>query len=217
MTPFSATRRRILGLAAVATMGLGACSLGQPAPSDHFYRLDIDVPAASAYTGATAEGRALVAPFEATGVLNQRALLWTENGVELQQYSYHFWAEPPARMFQEATVNALRATDAFEAVVQLSYRQRPEWVVQGGIQKLEVIGENSAVRGARVALSFLVRDEDGGRVLMDRTYEETASVPGGTVASAVVAIGDATETILTRFLHDLSDVELVKAESPRRR
>lgn len=101
--------------------------------------------------------------------------------------------------------------------VQLSYRQRPEWVVQGGIQKLEVIGENSAVRGARVALSFLVRDEDGGRVLMDRTYEETASVPGGTVASAVVAIGDATETILTRFLHDLSDVELVKAESPRRR
>lgn len=143
MIPFSTIRRRAflrLGLATLTAVGLAACSLGEPAPSDHFYRLGASVPADIVRAAVPAEGNALIPPFEASGVLNQRALLWTENGVELQQYNYHFWAEPPALMFQEATANVLRAAGAFEAVVEPSYRARPDWIIRGRIRNLEVIG-----------------------------------------------------------------------------
>lgn len=221
MIPFPATRRRALrlGAALVAAAGLAACSVGEPAPSDHFYRLGASVPAGTAPAATPAEGKALVPPFEASGVLNQRALLWTENGVELQQYSYHFWAEPPAQMFQEAAANALRSAGIFEAVVEPSYRARPDWIVQGRIRNLEIIGpsgEDSAVRGARVALTMTVSDPDSERVLLDRAYEESVTTPTGTVSSAAAAMGDATEAILARFLQDLSGVELVKTERLRR-
>jgi ABC-type uncharacterized transport system auxiliary subunit len=220
MTQLSAIRRRLLGLgvATLAAIGLAACSAADPAPSDHFYRLGT-APPASAVTATPAEGKALVPPFQASGVLNQRALLWTENGVELQQYSYHFWAEPPAQLFQEATANALRASNVFDAVVEPSYRQRPDWIIQGRIRHLELIGssgEDSAVRGARVTLSFLVSDPDDERVLLDRSYEENLPVPNGSVAAAAAVIGDATEAIMVRFLQDLARLDLTKTNRLRR-
>ncbi|WP_404380207.1 ABC-type transport auxiliary lipoprotein family protein [Caenispirillum salinarum] len=221
MTPFSATRRRALGLglAAVAAAGLAACSVGDPAPTDHFYRLNVNIPAGVSVPGPPAEGKALVQPFDAAGVLNQRALLWTENGVELQQYSYHFWAEPPAQLFQKATAGAVRAANVFEAVVEPSFRARPDWIVRGRIRNLEVIGpsgEESAVRGARVALTMMVTDPDDERVLLDRDYEESVTVPTGTVSAAAAAIGAATEGILARFLQDLAQVDLTKRNALRR-
>lgn len=208
------SRRRALalGLAGTAALGLSGCGIADPAPKDHFYRLAVDAPAGVADGRPPVEGQVLVPSLEGGGVLNQRALLWTTNGVQLQQYSYHFWAEPPAELFQDTLVNTLRAANTFQGVIQPSHRQRPDWIIRGRIRRLELIGggADSPVQQARVGLTLLVTDPDDERVLMERAYDETVPVPDGTVAAGAAALGRATETIYRRFLGDLAGLEFRK-------
>ncbi|GAA0581132.1 ABC-type transport auxiliary lipoprotein family protein [Caenispirillum bisanense] len=198
--------RRLAAVAAAAGL-LAACSIGEPAPADHFYRLTVAAPAAAgAAAGPVAEGIAMVQSFEVSGVLNQRALLWTTSGVELQQYSYHFWSEPPARALQDALVQVLRDTGAFTEVVTPGFRQRPDWTIQARVNRLELVGpsgSDSGVQSARVAISFTVTDGYGETVVLTRSYEEEPAVGGGSVAEGARALSTAVETIYGRFLQDL--------------
>lgn len=200
-------RRRLLrfALAGCAGLALAACSIGEPAPSDHFYRLTLNPPP-PASTVRVAEGTALVENFQVSGVLNQRALLWTTTGAELQQYSYHFWSEPPARAMQDAMVRLLRQADAFDEVVTPGYRQRPEWIIRGQVDRLELIGPGGGeggVQAARVATTMTVTDGYGERIVLTRAYEETVPVDDGSVAAGARGINHGMEQIYGRFLQDL--------------
>lgn len=216
------SRRRLMGtgLAVAGALGLAACGVVEPVPRDHFYRLQVVPPAGVADGRPPAEGAALVPPFDAGGVLNQRALLWTRGGLQLQQYSYHFWTDSPAKLFQEALVATLRAADSFERVATPPFRQRPDWLINGALEHLELIGgsgEDSAVQSARVRLTLKVSDADDERLLLERSYEETVPVPNGTVAQGAAAVGTATEAILLRFLRDLAGLDFRKNDRFGRR
>lgn len=207
VTTRTLSRRRLLRLAAsVAAAGVAAaCSIAEPAPADHFYRLSLNPPPPQG-TEQVAEGTALVETFEVSGVLNQRALLWTTTGAELQQYSYHFWSEPPARALQDAMVRLLRRANAFPEVVTPGYRQRPEWIISGQVDRLELMGPSGGdggVEAARVAMTLTVTDGYGEQIVLTRSYEETVPVDNGTVAEGAQAINRGMEQIYARFLQDL--------------
>lgn len=208
--------RRLVVATVVAGL-LAACSLAEPAPSDHFYRLTVQAPA-DAGAGRVVDGVAMVQSVEVSGVLNQRALLWTTSGVELQQYSYHFWSEPPARALQDALVRVLRDTGAFTEVVTPGFRQRPDWIIQARVNRLELVGPSggdSGVQSARVAIGFTVTDGYGETVALTRGYEEGPTVAGGSVADGARAISAAVEAIYGRFLRDLRAADMVvPAERP---
>ncbi|SOD91822.1 ABC-type transport auxiliary lipoprotein family protein [Caenispirillum bisanense] len=194
-----------LGLAAGATLALAGCSLAEPAPADHFYRLTVEPPVGPG-GGAVAEGTVLVENVQVSGVLNQRALLWTTSGTELQQYAYHFWSEAPARALQDAMVRALRTSGAFGEVVTPGYRQRPEWIVRGQVDRLELIGpsgSDAGVQSARVGMTLTVTDGYGETIVLNRAYQETVPVDDGTVAAGARALNRGVETIYGRFLADL--------------
>ena len=73
-----------------------SCSFsGGSIPADHFYRL-------AAAESLPVKSIIDVKPIQADGLYNERALLFVEadRPLELQRYSYHFWAQPPAKMLQ---------------------------------------------------------------------------------------------------------------------
>lgn len=204
-TPLPRRRLFRLGLGACAGLALAGCSLAEPAPSDHFYRLTVDPPVAAG-GGPVAEGTALVETFDVSGVLNQRALLWTTTGTELQQYSYHFWSEPPARALQDAMVRLLRRSNAFTEVVTPGYRQRPEWIVRGQVNRLELMGPSggdAGVQSARVGMTLTVTDGYGEAIVLTRAYQETVPVEDGSVAAGARALNTGVEAVYARFLGDL--------------
>lgn len=189
----------ILGLTVLA-----ACA-APPVPRDHFYRLDVtpQIGARPAADGPFGTGPTLgivsVDTFDAEGQLRERALLFSKSETEIQQQDYHFWADPPARMLQNALVDHLRASGAATAVVTPQMRVTPDLQVQARVKRLERRVDDATVL-AEIEIA-LTRPATQELVLID-TYRASQPARDTTVVAAVDAINVAVGDIFARFLVD---------------
>ena len=192
--------RRAL-LTSSAALALTACAAA-PVPVDTYYRLE---PLSAAAVTATLKGTVEVAPLRGEGVVNGRALLYRKSATELQQYSYHFWADTPATMLQRSLVDMLRATKAFDAVVTPDMRLDRAYEIIGTVRKLE----NDQSRGGSRAVMEIelgVRKVAGNTVLLLKVYSAEAPVSGAGMPAVITALSAAQAQIYSQFLADFAQI-----------
>ncbi|MGI9336380.1 MAG: ABC-type transport auxiliary lipoprotein family protein [Gammaproteobacteria bacterium] len=199
---------------AIIALLLGACSSVE-VPEDRFFRLSVTPQAAPSVSPVLTT--LVVERFEVEGITAQRPIVHSERGApfELRQHVYAFWADSPSRLFQDVTIDAVRAAGIAERVVTPALRQSAEFRLAGRVRQLEhVRGEPSA---ARVAVEFsLSRASDGEVLLLDRSSREVTVEERG-VGPVVLAMNGALDDIYGHLVERLAGLEGKLAEAVSRR
>lgn len=195
--------------ARVAALGgaliLAGCAVG-PAPSDHFYRLEVPSPAHSLAT-APFDGSLEVDRIRIDALTGERGLVYRipEEGSQLRRHAYHRWADPPALMVQRQLVGYLRKAGAASSVFTPDLRLRADYVLLGRIVRLERVVGNADVH-AVVELELAVRRERDQRLVFEGAYLEERAVPSRKPGRSVRAYNEALASIFERFLEEASGV-----------
>lgn len=182
---------------------VSACS-SPPVPTDTYYNLTAGR-SVMASSDSKIDGTVEVLPFKAQGVINERAIVYRETSTTQKQYTYHFWAEPPAIMLQRSLIDALRGAQVFDQVVAPEVRANRDYELIGTLRHLEhVVGG-----GGKVVVEFDIglRRVRGNDTLFLNTYRaEREAGPG--VAGAVTAMSAALDTLLSQALKDIGKADL---------
>jgi ABC-type uncharacterized transport system auxiliary subunit len=191
---------RLGGWLVLATIASG-CVMASP--PDHFYRLSAGAPG-QPLAGRRLQGTVEVAAFKASGLLNERALLYVEEAypAELHRQRYGYWTDTPARLLQEELVRFLRAANVATAVVLPQAGARAEYIVSGRIERLErVIGANDST--ASIELELGLRRVTG-EVVHIGFYRAEERIEKNTDAATVEAFNRALGLVYAQFLADIA-------------
>lgn len=195
----------VKALAVVGLVGglLSACS-SPPVPTDTYYNLTAGR-SAPASTNSKIDGTVEVPPFRAEGVINERAIVYRETATTQKQYTYHFWAEPPAIMLQRSLIDALRRAETFDQVVAPEVRANREYELIGTLRSLEHVVSG----GGKVVVEFDVglRRVRGNETLFLNTYRTERNAGPG-IGGAVTAMSSALDTLLAQALKDIGSAGL---------
>jgi len=192
-------RRLAVWSAVFLTVVLAACAQ-DPIPQDNFYRLGS--PAAVAPAAAPLPGTLEIERFRAEGLGAGRAIVYSraDQPLRLNEYNYHFWAEPPAVLLQEQLVAYARAARLAERVVTPEMRIEAQQVLTGRIVRLEqVLGPQPQ---AIVSLEIALRQLGSDRPPLLATYERAEPAADASVGAAVAAVDRALNHIFSRFVAD---------------
>lgn len=177
---------------------LSACANAPPPPEDHFYRLP--VPRADRGQALT-HGSLRVEEFEVSGLLRDRAIIYTrgDDSVELDQYYYHFWHVSPGQLIQNHLAVFLENAAA-APVVTTGRTAAADLTVTGRIDELLQVRQS---RGGHVVVSLelrlLRRDRTAPLLIKKYTVKREAS---GSMDRVVTRFGDALKAIYAEFLAD---------------
>lgn len=191
-------RRGFLG----GLLALSACSSG-PVPRDTFFRLGAPATPA-ALPGGPIKGIVEVPPFHATGVINERALLYRESARGLAQYNYQTWLEPPSLMVQRTFIEALRGARAFDAVASPEMRQDRDYELLGDLREWEHVLPSAGGPAAAIAIDIGLRRIAGNRAVLVKSYEIQEPAADGSVDAAVQAFTAGLDKIIAQVLTDLA-------------
>lgn len=188
---------------ALALPGAHGCSPA-PAPPDSFYRLAADDPGRR-YGEPLLAGVVEVERFSADGVIGQRPIVYQDSGPALRQYHYHYWAEAPTRMLQDAFIQALRTANAASQVVTPEMRVRPAYRVIGTLKRLEhLLGHGDSTAAVVLTLEVsVIRTRDGVPMLLE-TYRLRRPARRAGVPAGIQAFRAAMTEVTARFLDDLA-------------
>ncbi len=84
-------------LAILFVLILTSCVNQPPLPTDHYYRLRV---AQDINSDKEIVNSISVIVFQADGLYRERAILYSENEIEVKQYHYHHWIDSPNRLLQ---------------------------------------------------------------------------------------------------------------------
>ncbi|HUP90869.1 MAG TPA: ABC-type transport auxiliary lipoprotein family protein [Solimonas sp.] len=172
-------------LLAVAVVLLAACA-SDPPPPDRYFRLE---PVAAAAATGGSNVHVVVEPFEAHGVYSERPLIFRRTDLEhapLEQFNYHFWAEPPSILFGDLLADHLRGVYGERNVFRSTSRVRPDLVVRPRLRGIEqVLGAGGAQ--AHLAVQFVVTDDLHAPLLV-LDFDESEKLAGTAPEEYVGAI-----------------------------
>jgi ABC-type uncharacterized transport system auxiliary subunit len=183
-------------------VGLAACA-APPLPEDHYYRLDIDAPAAAQATSPFAASIS-VQHIAMTGIYGERPLLYSsaQSPTELHQYHYHYWADIPARLIQEQLADYLRAAHLARDVTVASNSAASDYQVSGTVQRFEQRLDGAGAK-AYVALELgLLRTTDNRR-LFSKRYRAEIPTRDNTPLAATQGLSHALSQCFAAFVADL--------------
>ncbi len=187
--------------AAALVLGLSACA--QPElPADHFYRLSVKPPQA-ARARPLLGGVLQIERFAADGVTGARPVAYSRPGQagELRAYHYHFWAEPPRTLLQNALADYLRQAGAAASVVTPELRLEPNHVISGKIKRFERLMSDPP--GAIVEIELSLTDRATEKLVHQATYRAREPAAGPAMGATIAALGRATERVFAGFLKDI--------------
>lgn len=194
-----AASRRAIG-AALAALWAWGCVGGQ-SPADHFYRLAVPAPTASA-GGPALPGTLEVDRPTGDHLMNQRSILRSEaiDDARVVPLSFHLWVDAPTVMVQRALADYLREARVASAVVTPQVGTARDWRVAGRLEHLDYVVPESRVL---VALELWLQRESDGRVLVHERYRVERPTAGEGVEGAVAALGQALGSVFERFASDV--------------
>jgi cholesterol transport system auxiliary component len=197
-------------LAMSLVLGLAACASQGPAPRDHVYPL---LPSIQVAPGSEAPVAAtlLVTPPSARGLTGGRELVFQRDDRpgELQRYTYHLWAEPPAAAIASSLAAALRDARLFAFVISPGQRARADYLLTGELLRLEHL---PSARPPQVAAEFHLTLVDGydRKPLAAHRYQGTEPTgPADDPAAAAKAFNRLLGRLLSEAVRDL------QAQRPR--
>ena len=183
---------------ATALVALGC--VAPPAPSDHFYRLEAQVPARPR-AAPVFPGTLVVDLLQADALAGERPLVYRngEDSPELLRHSYHYWVETPTRMAQLELARYLRAAGAASQVVTPEMRIDADYLLGGRILRLErILGEDPP--RVRVELELVVVRMPQRDLVLLGTFDEEERADDGSVEASVRAMNRALTRIYAAFL-----------------
>jgi cholesterol transport system auxiliary component len=188
------------GIGVLATLAgiaaLTACSFG-PARQDHFYPLAPTVqvePLAATPVAATLLVTQPVA--RGLGVGRELIFVGADHPGEVQTYTYHLWAEPPAAAIASSLVASLRQAQLFAFVVAPGQRAGADYLLSGELTRLTHFPDAEPPR-VEAAFNLTLVDASDRRPLTSHLYQ--GSEPAGPDPAAAAA---AFERLVGRLLGD---------------
>lgn len=180
---------------------LTACSSQSPLPVDHYYRFP--------EMTETTHGQQLaqlvsIIPFQANGLLNERAIVYSDDGIELRQYHYHHWEDSPSRLLTERLAEKLRLSH-FADVVLTTYEGDSDLVIKGRIKSFERLRYKNN-ESVNVKIVIQVNSNTGNLPILFKEYTESIAVSSSSINDAVIAFGKAVDLIYNQFYNDLVDI-----------
>lgn len=179
---------------------LSACAKQVTLPTDHYYRLP--------ELAGVAEGQKFfhlisVINFQADGLRRERAIVYTKDGIEFNQYHYHNWVDTPSRLLTERLAERLRLSN-FAAIVQTTYRGESELIIKGQIKSFERILDEKNDK-VRVKIMLQVNSQDRNLPVLFEEYSELVDADSHAISDSIIAFGKAVDLIFERFQKDLID------------
>lgn len=183
---------------------LTACSSQAPLPTDHYYHLPElrDVNSDEKRVGSIS-----VITFQAEGLYQERAILYTENQIEIKQYHYHHWTDSPTRLLQERLAERLRLSSISDLVLN-TFEGNSELIIKGQIKAFERLQQKGS-ESVYVKLLLQVNSNTEHAPILHKEYVQTVVLPSNNITNAIKAFAEAVDLIFSDFYVDL--VEIIKA------
>ena len=168
-----------------AILLLSGCGLSpSKAPQEHYYRLADALPIAG--DGLPA-GK--IAPVQASGIYNERAILYrkAERPLEIHRYHYHLWTQTPARLVQQYMQQAL------QNIIQKSGEDKP-------LIKTEIIRFERLLDGdqASADIALKITTDKGSKI-----YQARVEAAGKGMHESVAAFGKGMQQIMQQLARDI--------------
>lgn len=200
-----------MGMFLMAGIMLLPGCLSGPAPSDHFYQLELSEPEKK-FTTPPLNGTLQVRRPEANALTGERSLLYRQNSqsTQVHRYAYHRWVDSPTIMIQHEITRYLRRSHVADQVVTPQHRVKVNYILTCQILKLERIVDGSPRVVMELELGVTSIQDNQATLL--QTYREEQSANGEGIDASVVAYNQALSKILNRFLAEASMLQ--KGENP---
>ncbi len=187
---------------------LNGCFGGQQSP-DYFYRLNVPDPETQ-LDPAPLTGILQVVRPRADALTSERHLVYRKdnNVSQLNHHAYHRWIDSPTLLLQQEMAQYLRKAGLAEQVVTPEMRTRADYALSCRIAKLERVLDSSP--RVILELELGITSMKDRRTLLLRNYREEYLATNHEVASSINAYNQALSKILHRFIHDASQLSLLK-------
>ena len=190
--------------ATLATLTMSACLMGcvRGARFPAYYTLHVpptlDVPIA----GGTRSSLA-VREFRSPAYLRQGAIVYRTSPEQVGFYQYHRWAVDPREFLTNAIIERLRATGRFAEVRAYDGRADVDFVLSGGLEKLEEVDYEGGVR-VEVALSAEITDPRAGKTVWANVASESERVDKRNVPAVVAEMSHAMDGAIQKLMASLT-------------
>jgi len=183
----------------LAALALTACT-APSVPKEQYFRL-VATPATEKVAHPIT-GVIEVVPFAADGVAGERPLLFTANGVKLEQRNYAYWTDVPVSMLRDQTIAYLRSAGLADKVVPSELRVGGIYRIQGEIKRLEqsVVGKKST---GIIEIELSLINEDSDALVVSKVYHAETPAADGTIDAVVTALDAGLNEILKQFTADI--------------
>ena len=177
---------------------LTSCVKQPPLPTDHYYRLP-------ALQGINADEEIInsisVITFQADGLYRERAILYSENEIEIKQYHYHHWVDSLNRLLQEHLVERLRLS-GMSKVVLTEFEGNSNLIIKGKIKAFEQ-RKSGNKNSAFISIEFRADKNNEGQAILFKQYTQVVDSEESSMTSVVNAFGVAVNNIYESFYNDL--------------
>ena len=177
---------------------MNSCVKQPPLPTDHYYRLPTlqDIEADEEVLNSIS-----VIAFQADGLYRERAILYSENEIEIKQYHYHHWVDSPRRLLQEHLAERLRLS-SISKVVLTTFEGNSNIIIKGKIKAFEQKKLNSK-NSAFVSIEFRVDRNHESSPILYKQYTQVVDSDESSMTSTINAFGIAVNSIYESFYNDL--------------
>ena len=177
---------------------LTSCVKQPPLPTDHYYRFP-------ALQGINADEEIInsisVITFQADGLYRERAILYSENEIEIKQYHYHHWVDSLNRLLQEHLVERLRLS-GISKVVLTEFEGNSSLIIKGKIKAFEQ-RKSGNKNSAFISIEFRADKNNEGQPILFKQYTQVVDSEESSMTSVVNAFGVAVNNIYESFYNDL--------------
>lgn len=175
---------------------LTACGLSPSTiPEEHFYRLGDTVkikPAAIKFEYLQ------LADVKASGIYNERAILYRDSDkpLEIHRYHYHFWMQSPAKLVQSYMQQYLQQSGVTKNIATGSVSRSSAGVIQTEIIRFErLVAKQQAEVDVRLRIGFAGAS---------RIYTAQVKADSTDMYATIEAFNQALSQIMLRFQEELS-------------
>jgi ABC-type uncharacterized transport system auxiliary subunit len=186
----------------IAALALGLSVLagcGGAPPKDSFYRLPV-FEAGDSMAPVDVGPIIYIPPFAADGLHGERALVYAhDDGTTLEQYTYHYWADSPRLMLQQALAARVRGTRRVVTTPSAEAR----YTLRGRIDCLDVKGTAKGAT-AEVSLEFELSPVDTDVPEFTRSVKRSVALGDDRTSARAAALAAAAEDALASFVSDLN-------------
>lgn len=174
------------GLAAL--LALSGCGGGK-IPSTRYYTLNLAAPARAP---ERLEFSGIVMPFRAAAIIARDHIVYRESPEEVGFYEYHRWAEDPRTQIADSLVKQLLSRGSFSSLTFFDGRTKGDYILRGGIKRLEEVDYDPPVSAA-VEISLELVDSKSAKVVWSAAAAKVGPVTSGDVRSVVSGLSQAAD------------------------